>query len=104
MLSKLKYYVCVMKTSSPNITTEHTLCGWSIKLVRYSNNPDVRVVYEHCNKNMYHKQNIFENKKKRILQAEIKKKLRVYARSTPQQMFASNCKSSSNLVAGNSEA
>ena len=27
--------------------------------------------------------------------------LRVYARTTPQQIFASNCKSSSNLVGGN---
>ena len=27
-----------------SLATEHTLCGWSNKLVRYSNNPDVWVV------------------------------------------------------------
>ena len=35
------------------LTSEHKLCGWSIKLVRYSNNhdnSDVWVVYEHRNK------------------------------------------------------
>ena len=58
--------MCVL-CGHQTLTIEHKICGWSIKLVRYSNNhdnPDVLVVYEHRNTNMYHREEILENYKK----------------------------------------
>ena len=83
------------------LTSEHKLCGWSIKLVRYSNNhdnSDVWVVYKHRNNNVYHRQDILENHIKMNLASQDKVDfLRIYARTAPQQFFAAHCKSSSNF-------
>ena len=98
--------MCVL-CGHQTLTIEHKICGWSIKLVRYSNNhdnPDVLVVYEHRNTNMYHRQEILENYKKMDLASRDKVAfLRVYARTAPQQIFAAHCKSSCNLEGDNTE-
>ena len=88
-------------------TPEHKMCGWCIKLVRYSNhhdNPDVWVVYEDRNNNMYHRQEFLENHKKMDLANRDKVDfLRVYAGTAPQPIFAAHCKSSCNLEGDNTE-
>ena len=92
--------MCVLCGHQP-LTPEHKLCCWSIKLVRYSNihdNPDVWVVNEHHNNNMYHRQEILENHKIMDLASRVKVEfLGVYVRTAPQKIFAAHCKSSSNF-------
>ena len=84
--------------------SDHKSCGWSLKLVIYTDNPDTWVVYVHRKNNMYHRQDILTNSKKKIdlpIRDQIDM-LRIYAETTPQQVHAAQNKSCSNLVGNNS--